>query len=223
LANETLVPLNWKRWIALLGWAILFLLVLRFITRDVLRYFTFDETIFGRFWPRRVWLAAHGVGGMLALLLGPFQFWPPFRQRYLAVHRWTGRLYLTGTALAAGSALHLAFFIPTSDGGPATGLALFTLAVFWLTASVIGLVAIRGRLIRIHKEWMIRSYVLAFAFVNFRWWFDFPILSAGTYAERAITISWLGWVLPLFVTEVILQWKRMRLELSRDPTITRPL
>jgi hypothetical protein len=78
------------------------------------------------------------------------------------------------------------------------------------------LVAIRGGLIQIHKEWVIRSYVLAFAFVNFRWWFDFPILSsAGTYAERAITIAWIGWALPLFVTEVILQWKRMRLEWSK--------
>ena len=163
---------------------------------------------------------AHSVGGTLALLSGPFQFWLGLRQRYLAVHRWIGRLYLAGTAFAAGSALHLAFFIPSSDGGTATGLALFTLAVFWLTASSMALVAIRGRLIQIHKEWMIRSYVLAFAFVNFRWWSDFPILSNGAYTERAITMAWVGWALPLFVTEVFLQWNRMRLEWSKARALT---
>jgi len=87
-----------------------------------------------------------------------------------------------------------------------------------------GLVAIRGGLIPIHKEWMIRSYVFAFAFVNFRWWFDLPIFSnAGTYAERATMIAWLGWVLPLFATEVILQWKRMLLDWSKARAPARPL
>ena len=96
-------------------------------------------------------------------------------------------------------------------------LFLLTLAVFWLTASAMGLVAILRGLILIHKEWMIRSYVLAFAFVNLRWWFDLPILSnIGTHTERVITIAWLAWALPLFATEVILQWKRMQREWIRS-------
>ena len=126
LGRQNAKLMNWKRWVVLLGWGILILLALRFIMRDVFRYLTFEETIFGRFWPRRMWLVAHSAGGMLALLSGPFQFWPGLRQRFLPVHRWTGRLYLTGTGLAAGSALYLAFFIPPNDGGRATGLALFT-------------------------------------------------------------------------------------------------
>lgn len=66
---------------------------------------------------------------------------------------------------------------------------------------------------------MIRSYVLTFAFVNFRWWIDFPLISsAGTAAERLITISWLGWALPLFATEVALQWKRMPLSKPSQTT-----
>jgi hypothetical protein len=206
-----LVRGNWQRRLTLLGWGMLFLLALRFIERDVIRYFAFDETIFGRFWPRRMWLLAHSVGGMVALLSGPFQFWPGLRQRFLTVHRWTGRLYIIGTVLAAGSALRLAFFIPSSEGGRAAGLALFVLALFWLTASAMGLVAIRSRLFEIHREWMVRSYVLAFAFVNIRWWFDLPLFSnIEAYTERVITVVWVSWSLPLFATEVILQWKRMR-------------
>lgn len=142
---------SWK-WLVFSAWAILVFLALRFIARDALRYFTLDEAIFGRFWPRRIWLLAHIVGGMLALLLGPLQFWSGLRRRALSVHRWTGRLYLAGVLVAAGSAFHLIFFIPPSDGGWVTGVALFTLAFVWLTASGMALVSIRNGSIGSHKE-----------------------------------------------------------------------
>jgi uncharacterized membrane protein len=170
-----------------------------------------------------MWLLPHIAGGMLALLLGPLQFWSGLRRQSLRVHRWTGRLYLVGVGLAAGSALHLAFFIPPSEGGWAGGVALFTLAVVWLTASALAVAAIRRGLVNTHQEWMIRSYVLTFAFVNLRWWVDFPIISsAGTVAERLTTISWLSWTLPLFVMEVILQWKRARPSLGMRGETMKP-
>jgi hypothetical protein len=208
---------HWRQWLAWLTWGVLILLAWRFITRDALRYFDLDEATFGRFWPRRMWLLPHIAGGMLALLLGPFQFWSGLRRQEkvnslsLRVHRWTGRLYLVGVGLAAGSALHLAFFIPPSEGGWAGGVALFTLAAVWLMATALAVVAILNGLINTHQEWMIRSYVLTFAFVNLRSLGDFPIISsAGTVAERLTTVVWLSWTLPLFVTEVNLEWKRTR-------------
>src|SRR6185436_8325414 len=38
---------------------------------------------------------AHTLGGMIAMLIGPFQFLTTVRRRYPAVHRWLGRVYLT--------------------------------------------------------------------------------------------------------------------------------
>jgi hypothetical protein len=68
---------------------------------------------------------------------------------------------------------------------------------------------IRNRVIDAHKEWVMRSYVLTFAFVNFRSWVDLPVISTiGTPAERITAVVWTGWTLPLFATEVFLQWKR---------------
>jgi hypothetical protein len=55
---------------------------------------------------------------------------------------------------------------------------------------------------------MIRSYVLTLAFVNFRWWMDLPFISTlGSPTERLTAVVWTGWTLPLFITEVVLQWK----------------
>jgi uncharacterized membrane protein len=198
-----------KRALVLVLWSAIILLALRFLARDAFKYFRFDETIFARFWAHRFWLMPHIVGGMLALLLGPFQFWSGLRRRALRFHRWTGRVYVFGVVLAAGSAFHLSFFVPSSDGGWVVGLSLFTLAAVWLTSAMMAIRSIRNGRVETHKEWMIRSYVLTFAFVNFRWWVDLPVIATlGTPTERLTAVVWTGWTLPLFVTEVVLQWKR---------------
>ena len=71
--------------------------------------------------------------------------------------------------------------------------------------------AILKRRIQIHKEWMVRAYVVTFAFVTFRVLNDYgPTSHLQPDNDRAITIGWACWVLPLLVTEVILQLRRMR-------------
>jgi hypothetical protein len=58
---------------------------------------------------------------------------------------------------------------------------------------------------------MVRAYVVTFSFVTFRLFNDFgPTSRLEPAAERADTIVWASWVLPLLVAEVILQLRRMR-------------
>ena len=72
-------------------------------------------------------------------------------------------------------------------------------------------IAIRSQRVQSHKEWVIRSYVLTFSFVNFRWLIDLPLIATvGTPTERLVTVVWLGLTFPLIVTEFFLQWKHVR-------------
>ena len=65
--------------------------------------------------------------------------------------------------------------------------------------------------IQIHKEWMVRTYVVTFSFVTFRLLNDFgPTSRLEPANDRANTIVWACWVIPLLVSEVILQLRRMR-------------
>jgi len=65
--------------------------------------------------------------------------------------------------------------------------------------------------VAVHKEWMIRAYVATFAFVTFRVFNDYgPTSRLQPDGDRAITIGWACWALPLLVTEVLLQLRRMR-------------
>ena len=67
--------------------------------------------------------------------------------------------------------------------------------------------AIRNGRIEIHKEWVIRGYVVTYGFVNFRWIVGLPVM-AGLGPERLATAGWLCWTIPLVFSEVVLQWRR---------------
>jgi hypothetical protein len=87
---------------------------------------------------------------------------------------------------------------------------IVALAIFWLVSSGMAYLAIRNRRVQPHKEWMIRSYVLTFFFVNARLWPELPLIrTLGTPMERSVISTWLAWVLPLFIAEVLIQWKNV--------------
>jgi len=176
-----------------LGVGLLALLTLLFLIDDALPYFDVSEISYGRFWDRSGWLLTHVIGGSLALLVGPFQFWSGLRQRHLRLHQWTGRIYAIGVALGSATAFQLAFHTENWT----FGVVLFIGSVFWLTATGKALLAALRRHIDLHREWMIRSYIFTFSFVSFRLLFEIPwIENLGTDAEVSTTIGWLCWVVP---------------------------
>jgi uncharacterized membrane protein len=189
--------------------AAILLLACAFVFHYVFPYYLhYNPAEFEGFWPRRGWLLAHISSGMVALLIGPFQFSRWLRQRYLQLHRVMGHVYLI--AVLCGSIGALALSITTPDGRP-WGFGLQGLILAWITTAGMAYYAIRQRQIQVHQEWMVRSYVVTFAFVTFRLLYDVPPMSRlGPPNERGITYIWACWALPLLATEVILQLRRMR-------------
>lgn len=203
-----LAPDKPKSWLTLLAWGFLIIFAAKFVLNDALPYFGLEEEVFGRFWGMKWPLIGHISGGLLALVLGPFQFWAGFRNKYLKIHRWMGRLYLTGIligaissvalALTTGIAIHLSWAI-----------SLIFLAMAWILTSGMAFRFILLRRTSLHKEWMIRSYVVTFAFVLFRWLNGMAwIHELGNFTVVGPNLIWISWVIPLFITEIILQWNK---------------
>lgn len=199
----------------LLAWSAILALAVGFVLKYVFRYYLhYNEAAFtdpdlgaANYWVQRPWLLAHMTGGMVALLTGPWQFWTGFRARYARLHRWTGRLFLGGVAVGAVGAYHMAI---VTTFGWAFGFSLLGLATAWVTTAGMAYYAILKRRIAVHKEWMVRAYVVTFAFVTFRILSDYgPTSRLQPAGDKAITIGWACWALPLLVTEVILQLRRM--------------
>jgi hypothetical protein len=157
--------------------------------------------------PRRGWLLLHIVGGIIALLTGPVQLWLGLADRGMAWHRRMGIGYMTGVGIGSLGAFYLSTH---TDVGWMFGAGLFGLAVAWVTTTTLAYLAIKRSLTDQHKEWMIRSYVMTFAFVTFR--VIQPALQAahvGTIDEQFAVAAWACWAVPLLVTELVIQGRKV--------------
>lgn len=190
------------------GWGLVVGSAMYFAGRYALRYFHYDAASYGPFWwPRARWLLPHVIAGLVALFLGPIQFWSAFRRRYARLHRWGGRAYLVGVAAGTIMAAGLVWRMPP---GLAHSAGLGSLAIAWGATSGMALVAIRRGAVAQHREWMIRSYVVTFGFVTYRALVD--VLKAGAIgsgADRAALASWSCWAIPLLITECLLQGRKV--------------
>ncbi len=190
------------------GWTVMTLLAL-FVAFMSLRYFAMNSaTYFAE--NREVYIAlpirlmCHIGGGVLAIVIGPFQFWRGFRQRYPGLHRLLGVAYLAATVGFGGiGGLLLA---PYSYGGLLTHLGFGVLATLWMVTGTVAFWSIlRGRLPQ-HREWMIRSYALTFAAATLRLWLP-ALVALGVEFEQAYQlVAWISWVPNLIIIEC---WLRM--------------
>ncbi len=156
----------------------------------------------------RPWLLLHITSGMVALLIGPWQFSKRLRQHNLQFHRILGRVYLI--AVLCGSIAAIRMAIGTTFGW-AWGFSLASMAVVWATCAAMAYYAVRHRQIQAHQEWMVRIYIVTFAFVTFRLLNDFgPTSRLQPIGERSDVFIWASWVLPLIVAEVVMQLNRTR-------------
>ena len=188
-----------------LALAIVAAIALRFIVHYALPYFALDPAYFKAFWPRRIQLLAHIAGGMITLCCGPLQFWTGLRRRALNVHRWIGKLYLGGVAVGAFGGYWLAAY----SQPPGFSVALMFMCTAWLLTTIAAYAAILRGQITIHRQWMIRSYLVTFAFVAIRLLVDnLPFVTVhlgGSLAERVINVVWVSWLVPLAVYEIYRQ------------------
>ena len=121
----------------------------------------------------------------------------------LNFHRRIGKIYFAGVVIGSTSAFYLVSVSPL----PTFGISLAALGIAWIGTSAMAYLAVRRGQIAAHREWVIRSYVVTYGFVNFRWIVELPFM-AGLELERLATAGWLCWTLPLLFTEIILQWRR---------------
>jgi uncharacterized membrane protein len=198
------------------GWVIMTILSLVTIA-FVVRYLAFNpDTYFPEqrqvYQQREFILGVHVLSGMLALLVGPFQFVSKIRHRFLRVHRSLGVVYIASCTGLGLSGLALA---TTSFGGWSTSLAFGLLGLSMLFTTWTALRMVLAGRIGDHRRWMIRSFSLIFAGVMLRVLSPiYGLLSAvGLVSfsfETAYTwIAWLCWVPNLLIAVWITRRPRL--------------
>ena len=188
------------------GWVILLLACVNIVV-VVSRYLTFDPQVY---FPQQretylrveFFLGVHVLSGILALLVGPFQFVGRIRRRFLRVHRFLGAVYIASATALGLTGLVLA---PTAYTGlvAVLGFTFLDLAMLFTTWTAVRMVV--ARRIGEHRRWMIRSFSLILAGVMLR---VLASIHAGlsaigltemTYETAYAGISWLCWVPNLLI------------------------
>lgn len=201
----------------LLGVLLALALVLLWFVAHRLHYFTdFSLASYSDYyWPRRMGLILHLTGGSLAISVGLVQIWLGLTNRVGIAHRMLGKIYASGVLIGSLGGFYLALTVP---GHLPYSAGLITLCIAWVITTGMALYAIRIRCIEQHREWMLRSYTVTFAFVTYRF--------ASTWLERWIHVpddphvddidtllAWACWAVPLLFAELFIQLRRMRLTL----------
>lgn len=182
-------------------WSLMTFLVL-WTVLVVSRYFTLDPEVF---FPeqRAVYLAhltallVHIIGSVVALALGPFLFLPRVRAQWPALHRWLGRVYLSGNLFGGVAGLYMSTY---AYAGGVTRGGFAILGLLWLATGLMAYVRIRDGNVAEHRRWMIRNFALLLAGVMLR--LQVPLLSQLLNFETAYQIvAWSCWLPNLLVAE----------------------
>jgi uncharacterized membrane protein len=151
------------------------------------------------------WLMVlHGIPGLIALLIGPFQFSNRLRQKHLQLHRIMGRLYI-GSAVIA---VPFAIVIATKIGPPALIMAATIQSIGWLLTAGTALYCIRTGRIQQHREWMMRSYPFAMVFIVAR------VVTAFPQVQRLgdvgiVSAVWSVIATACFLPSFVIAWQNM--------------
>jgi uncharacterized membrane protein len=189
-------------WTLLIGLS-LFFYVMTFIDYG---YGYIPENFRRGFLESKVWFIGHIAGASASLLLGPLQFWTKFRTRYMKYHRLAGKIFIIGSLLAAICAFRLNLMYDCKPCRVSLGI----LSVLWFACTAAAWWAVKHKNIKAHRQFMIRSYTAALAFVFIRLFSYagyknvFPFID--TTMERRTTAEWLCWVIPFLVVEVYMVW-----------------
>ena len=155
-------------------------------------------------------LITHIFLGSVALLAACLQVWPWLRRFHPAVHRWSGRSYVTVALIASVCAMIIA---PMGQFGANQRVANTTLAILWFGTTLAGFRSIMQRRYADHRQWMLRSVALAFSIVANRAWIAIafavfvPEVYTGAEVDQAAlsqaigVASWMSWVVNLLIVE----------------------
>lgn len=150
-----------------------------------------------------------GLGG-LALVIGPWQFFPTWRSRRLALHRLLGKIYVSACWLSGLGGLSIAFF---ASGGPATKIGFTLLAIGWLITTTKAYLHIRQGAVEAHQQWMMRSFALTLAAVSLRLYLPSLMAVGLDFKIAYLIVSWACWIPNLLIAEWIIRQKQRVLAL----------
>jgi hypothetical protein len=148
----------------------------------------------------------HVYSAIFALIAGFTQFNKFILNRFTAIHKIIGKLYVYVVLfLAAPSGLVIGFY---ANGGLISKIAFILLSTLWFFFTLQGIISIKNNNSSDHRSFMLRSFALTFSAITLRVWKVILVyLFQPAPMDVYQIISWLGWTLNLLVIEIYIYKK----------------
>jgi uncharacterized membrane protein len=151
---------------------------------------------------RRTALSLHALGGAIALMTGPLQFLPGFRESNWNRHRLLGWVY--GGAVLLGWCASV-WIAPHAQTGGIAAWGFMTLGAAWIVTTRLAVrFILRGDAIQ-HRRWMLRSYALTAAAITLRIYLPLVFVFHWPFAIGYPAIAWLCWIPNVIAAELYLR------------------
>jgi uncharacterized membrane protein len=155
----------------------------------------------------RWWLIPHLLCGVTAMLSGPFQFSTRLRKHNPRLHRTLGKIYVVSVLIGAFFATYMDLTVDAHTNWMVAAGYLSHPLAWGLTAFIAYRTAVT-RNFNVHRQWMIRSYLITFTFVLVR--LPNPIRAWREMSDPNFAI-----VLPLLMflcylgSDIVLNWSEI--------------
>lgn len=146
----------------------------------------------------------HVYTAIFALLAGFTQFNNALLAKYKKLHSTIGYLYFISVVfLAAPSGIFIGYY---ANGGLYAQISFILLGILWLIFTVKAIEFIKNGDIKKHRQFMLRSFALAFSAITLRLWKVILVyLFHPAPMDVYQIIAWLGWIPNLLIVEYIIR------------------
>jgi uncharacterized membrane protein len=139
----------------------------------------------------------------IALLAGPLQFVPRFRESNWNRHRLLGWIYCGAVLLGWCASLWIA---PHSQTGWIASVGFLALGAAWIVATGLAVrFILRGDALT-HRRWMIRSFALTAAAITLRMYLPLIFVFHWPFSTAYPAVAWLCWIPNALAAEVYLHF-----------------
>jgi uncharacterized membrane protein len=180
---------------------------------SISRYFIFDPVLGNQliikqglemykmdYKPWNYILYIHIITATVALMIGPLQFLQNKKKsRHLAVHRLLGKVYIVSIMISGLAGIYLSWY---AFGGLLSKIGFLALSISWLVTTYLAYSYIRKKKIKLHKEWMYRSYAITLVAVTFRIWSAVIGYSFDNFTLGYVGAIWLGLIGNILAAEI---------------------
>ena len=142
----------------------------------------------------------HIIPGGLALFIGWTQFSNSLRTKYPSTHQAIGKIYIISVIISGLCGLAIA---QVATGGLVSILGFSSLAIIWLSTTVLAFKAIKKRQIELHQKLMIFSYAACFAAVTLRIWLPLLTNLFGSFYKAYPIVAWISWVPNIMIAQLL--------------------